>query len=141
MLSLEILETAFLDDPDTPVLETIRDLRALGLSIDLDDFGSGHASILSMLAVKPDKVKIDQRLTRDIATSQDARAILDSLITIVRTQNMGVVLEGIETAEQLAATRHIDCDVLQGYALSAPISSADFSAMLDTGARHRVSDG
>ena len=141
LVALEILETAFLDDPETPVLETIRALRALGLAIDLDDFGSGHASVLSLLAVKPDRVKIDQRLTRDIATSQNAVTILGALITIARTQNMGVVLEGIETAEQLAATQRIDCDVLQGYALGAPISGIEFSAMLTSDARRRVGDG
>ena len=140
LISLEILETAFLDDPDSPVFETIRDVRALGVSIDLDDFGSGHASVLSMLAMKPDKVKIDQRLTRDIATSQEAITILTALIAIARTQNAGIVLEGIETPEQLDATLHIDCDVIQGYALSAPISSAEFSSMLDAHTHQRVGD-
>lgn len=138
VLSLEILENIFLDDPNTPINQRIQTLRDLGLGIELDDFGSGHASVVSLLAVNPDKIKIDQRLTKDIVTSEMARTVLRALVSIGRAQNVGIVLEGIETEDQLAITREIDCDVLQGYALSPPLSAADFSAMLEERTRKRV---
>ena len=138
LLSLEVLETAFLDDPDAPTLQKLEELRALGFGIDLDDFGSGHASVVSMLAINPDKIKIDQRLTKDIAHSQSAAAILKAMVAIGRAQGVGIVLEGIETAEQLQACQDIDCDVLQGFALSAPITATEFGLMLEKRTRQRI---
>ncbi|MEO9825684.1 MAG: EAL domain-containing protein [Paracoccaceae bacterium] len=117
-LSIEVLETAFMDNPDAPMLQRLEGFRALGFGIELDDFGSGHASIVSMLSIKPDKIKIDQRLTKDIATSHSAMTTLKALVTIGRAHNTGIVLEGIETSEQLLACESVDCDVLQGFALS-----------------------
>lgn len=130
-LSLELLETAFLDDPDTLEHETIDKLRRLGISVELDDFGSGHASLVAMMSVAPDRIKIDQRLTRNIATHPKELEMLKALVAIARMQDIGVVLEGIESPEQLEATRDIKCDKLQGYALSPPISAEDFSNMLE----------
>ena len=138
LLSLEILETAFLDSPDVPMQQRLQELRTLGFGIELDDFGTGHASVVSMLSLNPDKIKIDKQLTKDIATSQKALAILKALVAIVRAQDVGSVLEGIETNEQLLACGDIDCDVLQGFALSAPIEASEFALLLEERSRHRV---
>lgn len=138
LLSLEILETAFLDDPDAPAIKTIEALRSMGFTIELDDFGTGHASVVSLLTVRPDKIKIDQRLTRDIAHSKPAEDILRAVVNIARTQGVGVILEGIESDDQLEALKGIDCDVLQGYALSPPLSASDFALMLQESGRQRA---
>ena len=137
-IALELLETAFLDDPNVPAHTTLAALRALGLSLELDDFGSGHASIVAMTVVKPERIKIDQRLTRNIATCEQDVVTLKALVSIARAHKIGVVLEGIESREHLMAVRDVDCDVLQGYALSAPKQVDDFAAMMNAAARKVV---
>lgn len=139
-IALELLETAFLDETDGPAHAMLAALRGLGISLDLDDFGSGHASIVAMMVVKPERIKIDQRLTRHIATRAEDVVTLKALVSIARAHNIGVVLEGIETSEHLSAVNDIDCDVLQGYALSAPIPVNEFAALLDVTVRKAVGE-
>lgn len=129
-ISLELLETAFLDELDTQTNLNLDWLREHGISIELDDFGSGHASIIALSTVRPDGIKIDQRLLADIPTSVEARLILSALVSIARARKLRVVLEGVETAEHLATVKEIDCDVLQGYALCLPLSADSFGSML-----------
>ncbi|NNE87089.1 MAG: EAL domain-containing protein [Silicimonas sp.] len=129
-IALELLETAFLDNPHTPEHKTIKGLRALGLPIELDDFGSGRASIVAMITLSPDRIKIDRRLAEHIATRPEDLAMLQALVAVARAQGIGVVLEGIETSEQLEAARQIDCDVLQGFALAPPQTGEMFAAAL-----------
>ena len=129
-ISFELLETAFLDDPDDAVLFNLERLRAIGIPIELDDFGSGHASILALKAVRPDTIKIDRDIVKDIPFCDDALAILRSVISIARVSNARIILEGIERKEHLDSAASLDCDALQGYFLCKPLSGDDFAAML-----------
>ncbi|MDC0115914.1 EAL domain-containing protein [Octadecabacter sp.] len=127
-ISFELLETAFLDDTDTDVTVVLDQLRALGLRIDLDDFGSGRSSIVALQAVKPDRVKIDRRLVAPLLHNQSQILTLKSLVHLARLEGCEVVMEGVETPEQIAAVSALDCAVLQGFGLSRPMPVNDFVA-------------
>ncbi|PWJ22032.1 putative bifunctional diguanylate cyclase/phosphodiesterase [Jannaschia seohaensis] len=129
-ISFELLETAFLDKLEPCLAETLDRMRAAGLRVELDDFGSGHSSVAALQAVRPDRVKIDRSLVAPLRTRPEQALTLDALSRLARLEGAGVVVEGLESGMQLAAIRDIDCDALQGYILQRPLAADDFAAML-----------
>ena len=119
-ISFELVETVFLDDPTKDVLDTINILRALGARIEIDDFGTGKASLLGLLKIRPDRLKLDRHLLADVAMSTEKRRVLSSILDIAKALNIGVVAEGIETEEQAAIMSELGCEVLQGYLFGKP---------------------
>ncbi len=129
-LSFELLETAFLDVLPREAQLTLERLRKAGIRIELDDFGSGHASIVAMRKIRPDRIKIDSSLAGLIHVRPEQTRFLQCLSEIARLENCDVLVEGIETAAHLHAMRHVDCDVLQGYALGHPLPLTAFEALV-----------
>ena len=136
-LAFELLETAFLDRPDTALGFKLDALRELGIRIELDDFGSGHSSIAALQALGPDGVKIDRSLVDPLITRPSQILTLQSLARIARLEGAGIVVEGLETGIQLAAVRDVDCDVLQGYALQRPMPAIEFATLIRRRSGHR----
>ena len=130
-LSFELLESVFLDDADETILWNIDMLKEMGIDVELDDFGSGHASIISLIKLGPDAIKIDRELIQTITADRSRRDLVRSLIDIGRSLNVRVVAEGVETADQATLLRHLGCDVLQGYYFSRPIPAADVPAFVE----------
>ncbi|MCL6708354.1 EAL domain-containing protein [Pseudomonas sp. R2.Fl] len=120
-LSFELLESIFLDDFDAQVKENLKLLRKLGISIEIDDFGTGHASIVSLLRLNPQALKIDRELVRKVPDSQEQRQLVRSIIEIGHSLDVKVVAEGVETDSHVRALRDLGCDVLQGYGLAKPM--------------------
>lgn len=137
-LAFELLETAFLDQPDGPMMVNLDGLRDLGIDLQLDDFGSGHSSVVAMKMIKPNRVKIDRRLVSPIGQNPHQISTLQSLSMIARLERIGVVVEGIETNVHLSAIRSVDCDILQGFALSRPMNREKFEDMLQSQAAPRL---
>src|SRR5688572_16659857 len=81
-LSFELLESIFLDEPDEFVTWNLDQIRELGIDIDIDDFGTGHASIVSLLKLSPRRFKIDRQFLVSICTSEAQRRLVRSLIDI-----------------------------------------------------------
>lgn len=129
-ISLELLETAFLDTIDDDLAAKLAALRRLGLRIELDDFGSGHSSVAALQAIQPDQVKIDRSLVKSLTTKPEQVLTLQSLAKIARIEGTDIAIEGLETGLQLAAIRDVDCDVLQGYTLARPMPASAFEALL-----------
>lgn len=129
-ITFELLETAFWDDLSKDQLARIADLRALGIGVDLDDFGSGHASVAAMQAVRPDRVKFDHSLVAPITFRAEQITTLKLLAKIARLEGVGIVIEGLDTAAHLELIRELDCDVLQGYALQVPMPVSAFEKLL-----------
>ncbi|MGE7368152.1 putative bifunctional diguanylate cyclase/phosphodiesterase [Neorhizobium sp. NPDC001467] len=119
-IAFELVETIFLDESSDEILDRIRILRSLGIEIELDDFGSGHASLLGLVKIRPDRLKIDRNLVKDVVVSVEQRRILKSIIQIAQTLKVGVVAEGIETRQHAEALRRLGCDVFQGYHFGRP---------------------
>ncbi|MFK7876098.1 MAG: EAL domain-containing protein [Paracoccaceae bacterium] len=128
----ELLETAFLDSPSPEQLMAIKVLRTHQIGIDLDDFGSGHASIAAMQAVQPDRIKIDRRLVFPILTEPKQIETLQLLTQMARLEDIGVVIAGIETLHHLNVIKDLDCDVLQGFALARPMPVKKFETLLNS---------
>ena len=121
-ITFELLESVFLDNADDQIRWTIDGIRELGIHLEIDDFGSGHASVLGLLDVKPRRFKIDRQVIRDIHESASTRSLVRSIIGIGKSLDMGVLAEGIETAAHVVEIQKTDCDHLQGYALAKPMA-------------------
>jgi diguanylate cyclase (GGDEF)-like protein/PAS domain S-box-containing protein len=122
-ISFEFLESIFLDEFDDGVAWNIDAIRELGIGIDVDDFGTGHTSIVSLLKLKPRRFKIDRQLINPIANIPGQRRLVASIIDIGKSLGIKVVAEGVETMEQVRILRELGCDILQGYAFARPMSA------------------
>ncbi|WP_246085075.1 putative bifunctional diguanylate cyclase/phosphodiesterase [Rhizobium glycinendophyticum] len=123
-VSFELLESVFLDRQDEVVRANLATLRRLAIGIEIDDFGTGHASIVGLLNLKPGTLKIDRQLIEHLPESQEQRVLVMSIIQIARSLKIKVVAEGVETEEHARILKRLGCDVLQGYGLARP---TDFS--------------
>ncbi len=119
-LSFELLESIYLDGDDDMASFNIDRLREKGIQIDIDDFGTGHTSIVALLKVRPHRLKIDRQLIAPIGTSEAQRGLVGSIIEIGHSLGVSAVAEGVETLEQARILAELGCDELQGYAFSRP---------------------
>ena len=130
-LEIEITENIALGQEDQ-TLETLRTMRAKGINIAFDDFGTGYAS-LSYLARYPlTRIKIDQSFVRKIAAGSkpEDTAIVRSIIVMAHNLGLQVIAEGVETAAQAAFLRAEKCEELQGYFYAKPLAASDFETFL-----------
>ncbi|MEY1554987.1 EAL domain-containing protein [Yoonia sp. R2331] len=128
--AFELLESAFLDSYGDELADNLSALRTMGIDVEIDDFGTGHASIVSLLQVSPDRLKIDRQLISPITHSKRQRNLIATIINIGRMQGVAVVAEGVETAEHARILRDLGCDYLQGYALGRPLPFDQVMALL-----------
>lgn len=120
-LTFELLETALLDDCKPEVRENIRRIKDLGIEIEIDDFGSGHASILGLLSLNPSRLKIDRMLIDPIVHSASKRKLVEAVFDIGRSLDVKVTAEGVASFEHVELLRAMQCDVLQGFYLASPM--------------------
>ncbi|MGI4746578.1 MAG: putative bifunctional diguanylate cyclase/phosphodiesterase [Janthinobacterium lividum] len=118
-LELEITESVLLRDNNT-TLATLHHVRSLGVRTSLDDFGTGYSSLSYLRQFPFDKVKIDQSFIRDIGRDGYGVEIIRAVIGLGRALGIKVLVEGVETAEQLRILRTEQCDELQGYMFGKP---------------------
>ena len=131
VVSFELLESIFLDDLDDTATWNIDAIRDMGIGLSIDDFGTGHASIISLLKLRPDRLKIDRQFLEQIENSPSQRNLLRSLIDIGKSLGIKVVAEGGETAAQARILAELGCDMLQGYALLRPASAGVMERLLE----------
>ncbi|WP_244910231.1 sensor domain-containing protein [Agrobacterium rosae] len=129
-LSFELLESIFLDDSDEIAIRNMQTLRQLGIDIEIDDFGTGHASIIGLLKVNPSTLKVDRELVRLAPQSTEQRKLLSSIIDIGHSLGIKVVAEGVETAEHIRILQDMGCDSLQGYALCRPLPAQQIQSFV-----------
>ena len=128
-VALEITESVSL--VESPInLAILHQLLALGVRISLDDFGVGYSSLSYLRSFPFSKIKIDRSFTRDVASSEQASAIVGAICSLGQSLGMGIVAEGIETAEQLRVLEAFGCEQGQGYHLGRPRSESEFAALL-----------
>jgi diguanylate cyclase (GGDEF)-like protein len=118
-LELEITESAMMDDPARTVF-VLKELRAMGVSITLDDFGTAYSSLGYLKQFPLDCMKIDQTFVRGVPDALDDAAITKAVVTLARNLGLDVVAEGVETREQLTFLVQLGCDELQGFLLGVP---------------------
>ncbi|GAA0773868.1 GGDEF and EAL domain-containing protein [Roseibium denhamense] len=130
-ICFELLETIFLEEQDDAFLERLRLLKELGISIEVDDFGSGRASVVALQKINPDRLKIDRRLASLVTKGSAGLRLLRSIIEIAQALDLGVTAEGVETAEQAEILTKLGCDQLQGYHFGKPMPFADLLRHLE----------
>jgi diguanylate cyclase (GGDEF)-like protein/PAS domain S-box-containing protein len=118
-LELEITESVLLQDNET-TLETLHQLRRLGVRIALDDFGTGYSSLSYLRSFPFDKIKIDQSFVRELSTRADCVAIVQSITRLGASLRMTTTAEGVETEEQVRLLRAAGCTEAQGYLFGRP---------------------
>ena len=127
-IAFELVESIFLDESDDVVLANLARIKALGIDIEIDDFGTGHTSIVSLLKLKPKRLKIDRQLVAPILSSHNEQALVRSIIEIGRSLGIEIVAEGVETMQHAEMLGLLGCDLLQGYAFARPLSRDAFLA-------------
>ena len=121
-LELEITESLFSKDPED-VLKKLYELKELGVSIAIDDFGKGYSSLNRLKVVPFDRIKIDKEIIDYIDLDRKVAPITGIIILLARTFKAEITAEGIETKEQAEFLKSLDCDEIQGYYYSRPLST------------------
>ncbi|NQZ23039.1 MAG: EAL domain-containing protein [Colwellia sp.] len=120
-IEIEITETA-MSTNYAKLVEELEKIHRLGVAISMDDFGTGHASLDNLRKLPLDKLKIDRSFIQDIGIDLCDEDITKVIIAISKKMSLELVAEGVETVEQLAFLSDEDCDIIQGYYFSKPVS-------------------
>jgi Amt family ammonium transporter len=124
-LELELTETAATEDAER-TFRLFSELRAMGVSLAIDDFGSGYSSLSYVKNLPFDKLKIDREFVVEVHLRPDSEAICRTLIELARGLRIRLLAEGVETASEIELLRRIGCTLFQGYYFSPPLSDAQF---------------
>ena len=119
-LELEVTESLLLSSADV-TFQVLQELKNMGLSLAIDDFGIGYSSLSYLRRFPVSKLKVDRSFVRDVAVSRDGAAITTAIISMAKSLNLKVIAEGVETEEQMSFLRSHHCDQIQGYYFSKPL--------------------
>jgi diguanylate cyclase (GGDEF)-like protein/PAS domain S-box-containing protein len=128
-LELEITEGVLIEDFDRG-LALLRRLKALGVRISMDDFGSGYSSLSYLQAFPFDKIKIDRAFVMNLGRNPQSAAIVRAVIGLGHGLEMSIVAEGVETQEQLGFLAEQGCDAVQGYFIGKPLPIGQYAALV-----------
>ena len=118
----EITESVAMEDTQV-TLQAFDRLRRAGVHVSIDDFGTGHSSLASLRRLPAAELKIDRAFVSDLATSADARSIVQAIVKMAHTLDLHVVAEGVETEAQRDLLVEMGCDELQGYLFAKPMTA------------------
>lgn len=131
-LVLEITESIFVEDTER-ISASLRELKEVGVQLAIDDFGTGYSALSYLERFSVDYLKIDQSFVDKLSGKERSRAdLLPLLVDLARALGTKAIAEGVETVAQVERLREIDCDMVQGYYFSAPLSEQAASEMLRT---------
>ncbi|MFK7997156.1 MAG: EAL domain-containing protein [Granulosicoccus sp.] len=128
-LEVELTETSVLDRPEE-AREALQKLRAEGIRISMDDFGTGYTSLALLADLPLDIVKLDRSFIVGLGKSERNRAVVESIITMAHALGLRVVGEGVETEEELEILTGLGCNLVQGYLISRPQPADEMTAFL-----------
>ncbi|MGB2102170.1 MAG: EAL domain-containing protein [Porticoccaceae bacterium] len=126
LIELEVTENALITKPKKMGKELVK-IRDLGVSIALDDFGSGFSSLNHLKEIPVDVLKIDRLFIRGIETNPEDQAIVKSIVNLARELNTKTVAEGVETMGQKAILAKLNCHLFQGFLISKPLAQIVFT--------------
>jgi diguanylate cyclase (GGDEF)-like protein len=128
-LELEVTEGSLMHNTEDAV-ETLRELKKLGVKISIDDFGTGYSSLGYLKRLPLDVLKIDKSFMEDVTANPEDAAIVMTIISLAHNLNLKVIAEGVELEEQLKFLQLLKCDQWQGYLYSKPVSAEAFRELL-----------
>ena len=129
LLTLELTESTLIDAVEHSV-NTLREIKALGVRISLDDFGTGYSSLSYLRKFQIDVLKIDRSFVQDIETRQDDAELTRAIIAMSHSLGLPVIVEGVETKGQRDILKRYGADTLQGYLFYYPLSIDELSRKL-----------
>lgn len=124
-LHLEITETSVMTDVEQRI-QIIERLQAYGFIVEMDDFGSGYSSLNMLKEIHVNVLKVDMVFLRETTEVRRSRKILRTIIALAQELGMETIVEGVETSEQLAFLKSINCDMFQGYYFAKPMEVEQF---------------
>ncbi|MEO0750207.1 MAG: EAL domain-containing protein [Pseudomonadota bacterium] len=124
-LNIEVLETVVAQSPDDVTALNIKRLSDIGCGIDLDDFGTGHASISSLRQFALHRLKIERSFIQGIEDNPDQESMVAAILTMANQLRLDTVAEGVETLEERACLTRLGCGHLQGFAIAHPMPLHD----------------
>jgi diguanylate cyclase (GGDEF)-like protein/PAS domain S-box-containing protein len=133
-LELELTESLIMSNSET-ILSMLRQLKATGVKLSIDDFGIGYSSLSYLKHFPVYKLKVDRSFVRDITLDPDDAAIISTIISMAKSLNLKAIAEGVETQEQMTFLRQHQCDEVQGYYFSQPLPADDFASFARRAAR------
>ena len=131
-LTVEVTEEGLIEDLGAAASALI-ELRRGGCRVAVDDFGTGYSSLAYLKALPLDYLKLDRRLSQDIAGSPRDRVVVRGVIDMARSLGLGVVAEGVETEEQLALLAAEGCTLYQGFLCSEPVGAKELARLISAG--------
>jgi len=131
-LILEITENTVISDVKTAI-ETMKVLSSSGVRLSLDDFGTGYSSLAYLKEFPINILKIDKTFTRDLMTNVEEQHITDAIVALGKNFKMLVIAEGVENEYQIEYLKKLNCDFIQGFYFSKPVSEEAMMALLKSG--------
>lgn len=120
-LAIEILETVMADSPDDMAVRNINTLRDLGCTLDLDDFGTGHASLSAIRRFRVNRTKIDRSFVMKSDRDPDQQQMIAAILTMAEQLGVQTLAEGVETTGEHALLAQLGCDHVQGFGIARPM--------------------
>ncbi len=130
LIEIEITESLFIDGGEE-LIQTLSEIKKMGISIALDDFGTGYSSLNYLRILPINRVKIDQTFVQQMENDTRVQAIVKSVIDLSHSLGFNIVAEGVETKKQLDLLTTMETDVIQGYYYSKPLNKGQLQKFLD----------
>jgi EAL domain-containing protein (putative c-di-GMP-specific phosphodiesterase class I)/GGDEF domain-containing protein len=124
-LIIEVLESVAADAGDDAIMATLAALRSQGIGLDLDDFGVGQASLLSIRRFGVGRIKIDRSFVTGIDRDTEQQAMVGGIVSLGRTMGLEALAEGVETPQEEAALTQLGCTYVQGFGIAKPMPLSD----------------
>lgn len=131
-LEIEITESSLMENEETAV-QSIKQLQEIGVNLSLDDFGTGYSSISYLRDFNFNCIKIDKSYLKELDFESSNAKILKGMIQLIKSLELPIVVEGVETLEQLHFVKGNNCDQVQGYLFSKPVPAVEFKKLLRKG--------
>lgn len=131
-LELEITESVAMAR-EGPAVSALQQLRTLGVGLSIDDFGTGYSSLSQLQCCPVNKLKIDTSFVRHLASDTTDKALVQAIVFLGHSLNMRVTAEGVETEQQLRLLKAYQCDEIQGFLVSPPVTPEEIAAVMRSG--------
>ena len=128
-LMIEITETTLMLDLEN-VLPRLKNLASNGIGISIDDFGVGYSSLSYLQSLPIEVLKIDRSFLNGLTNCNDSNCIIKAIIAMAKELELGVIIEGVETDQQLEYIKEIGCSVVQGFLLGYPLPEKEITSLL-----------
>jgi EAL domain-containing protein (putative c-di-GMP-specific phosphodiesterase class I) len=129
LLEVEVTESATVTEAGIAASE-LAAIQKSGIKVYVDDFGTGYSCLAQLKRLDMDGLKIDRAFTSQLLNSRADAALFEAIVSMAHALEMRVVVEGVETAEQLAALQTLGCEEVQGYYISRPVPALDAGRLL-----------